>query len=251
MHPDIVLFLCGIPGRNLPGRTVFVPCENANQATIITSTHQFEDESDSDYESDPGLEAIDCDSAGDEMDNDTQHDSDAEDSDTFQPPDMASPSSQQTIPGTGRAIGDVSGYAELNKAMKDDLWSPFSSEDDFNLASWFVRGKIAKSQINDYFAKGLGSRGAGSFRSAYTLRKHLEVLDPFGEYLAWTEATVDDGKHETTCYYRNVVDCVRYLIRQVAYRLDMVYEPIREYNSSGERLYSEMHTADWWWETQV
>src|SRR5205807_3950990 len=117
---------------------------------------------------------------------------------------------------------------------KDHLWSPFSSEDDFNLASSFAWGKIAKSQINDYFAKGLGSKGARSFRSAYTLRKHLEVLDPVGEYLAWTEATVDDGKYETTCYYRNMVDCVRYLIRQVAYRSDMVYEPIGEYNSSRE-----------------
>src|SRR5205807_1195 len=101
---------------------------------------------------------------------------------------------------------------------------------------WFVRGKIAKSQINNYFAKGLGSGGARSFRSAYTLRKHLEVLDPFGEYLAWTEATVDDGKRATTFYYRNVVDCVHYLIRQVTYRLDIVYAPIHEYNSSRERF---------------
>ena len=44
---------------------------------------------------------------------------------------------------------------------------------------------------------------------------------------------------------------VRYLIRQVAYSSDIVYAPIREYDSSGERLYSEMHTADWWWDAQV
>ena len=47
------------------------------------------------------------------------------------------------------------------------------------------------------------------------------------------------------------IDCVRYLIRQVAYRSDMVYAPIREYDSSVERLYSEMHTADWGWDMQV
>jgi len=33
----------------------------------------------------------------------------------------------------------------------------------------------------------------------------------------------------------------------------MVYAPVKEWNSEEppERVYSEMHTADWWWETQV
>ena len=67
----------------------------------------------------------------------------------------------------------------------------------------------------------------------------------------WAEASIDDGRHATTFYYRNIIDCIRCLIRQVAYSSDMVYAPIREYDSSGERLYAEMHTADWWWDMQV
>jgi len=76
-----------------------------------------------------------------------------------------------------------------------------------------------------------------SFRSAYTLRQHLHILDLFREYLVWAEARIDHGQHATTFYYRNIIDCVRYLIHQVAYSSDMVYAPIREYDSSGERLY--------------
>jgi len=57
-------------------------------------------------------------------------------------------SGQETIPGAGRPLGEVAGYTELNKAMTDDPWSPFSSENDFNLASWFVRSMVAKSQID-------------------------------------------------------------------------------------------------------
>jgi len=90
-----------------------------------------------------------------------------------------------------------------------------------------------------------------SFRSAYTLQQHLDILDAFREYLVWAEASIDDGRHSTTFYYRNIIDTVRYVIRQVAYSSDMVYAPIREYDSSGEQLYSEMHTADWWWDMQV
>lgn len=240
IHLDIVLSLRAIADATSPGLPVFVPDENINQ-------------SDSDYESDHWLEVADCHSASsesdDDDDDDMQNDSDAED--VSHPPVRGRPSSQETIPGAGRALGDVINYTELNRAMTDDPWSPFSSEDDFNLASWLVRSKVAKSQIDAYFAEGLGGTEGRSFRSAYTLRKHLDVLDPFGGYLEWAEAVIDDGRHAATLYYRNIIDCVRYLIRQVAYKSDMVYAPIREYDSSGERLYSEMHTADWWWDTQV
>ena len=166
---------------------------NLNQPAISITNRPVDDQSDSDYESDPRQEIIDCNSASDETDDDMQHDSDAED--ILQPPDQGSPSSQNTIPGAGRILGNVIGYVEHNRAMTDDPWSPFSSESDFNLASWFVRSKVSKSQIDDYFRKDLGERDAGSFQSAFSLRKQLEVLDPFGEYLTWTEATMDDGKH--------------------------------------------------------
>jgi len=103
------------------------------------------------------------------------------------------PSGQETIPGASTPLGQVPGYTELNKAMTDDPWSPFSSENDFNLTSWFVRSKVAKSQIDAYFEKGLGGTDSRSFRSAYTLRQHLDILDPFREYLVWAEASIDDG----------------------------------------------------------
>ena len=29
-----------------------------------------------------------------------------------------------------------------------------------------------------------------------------------------------------------------------------MYGPIRQYNDKNKRVYTEMHTRDWWWETQ-
>ena len=78
--------------------------------------------------------------------------------------------------------------------MLEEPWSPFSSELDFNLASWFVQSKVAKTRIDDYFGKGLGGMERGSFRFAYSLEKQLETLDPFREYLSWTEATLESGE---------------------------------------------------------
>ena len=235
IQDDILLSLRAIVDPTLPGLWAFVPDENSEQR-------------DSDYKSDPMLEITDCYRASNDP-GDMQHDTDEED--FSKPPDRVRPSSQESMAGAGRAVRDVAGYTELNQSMKNDPWNPFSSEADFNLTSWLVRSKVSKSQIDAYLAEGLGDMDARSFRSAYTLQQHLDVLDPLGDYLTWTEAAIGDGRHTTTFYYRNALDCVRYLVRPVAYGSDMVYAPIRKYDSSGERLYSEMHTADWWWDTQV
>jgi len=236
MHLDIILSLRANADRTSPGPPAFVRDENISQ-------------SDSDYESDPRLEIADCRAASGDRDHDMQNDSDEEY--VSHPPVCGCLSSQETVSGAGRVLSDVAGYTELNRTMTDGPWNPFSSEDYFNLASWLVWSKVAKSEIDGYFADGMGGTDSKSFWSAYTMRQYLNVLDPFGEYLVWTEAVIDDGRHAATFYYWNIIDYVRSLIRQVAYTSDMVYTPIREYDSSGEELYSEMHMADWWWNTQV
>jgi len=96
-----------------------------------------------------------------------QNHSDAED--VSNPPVCGRPSSQETISGAGRALSDVAGYTEPNKAMTDDPWNPCSSEDDFNLASWLVQSKVAKWQIDAYFTEGLVETDSRSFQSAYTM----------------------------------------------------------------------------------
>ena len=88
--------------------------------------------------------------------------------------------------------------------MLEEPWSPFSSERDFNLASWFGQSKVAKMRIDDYFGKGLGSMERRSFRSAYSLETQLETLDPFREYLSWTEATLESREQSTTFYLSRI-----------------------------------------------
>jgi len=44
---------------------------------------------------------------------------------------------------------------------------------------------------------------------------------------------------------------VRYLLRQIAYRDDLVYAPGSEKDQSVQRIWAEMYTADWWWDVQV
>ena len=80
----------------------------------------------------------------------------------------------------------------------------------------------------------------------HTLENYLRILDPYSAYLQWFEEQVEDGCRNVPFFYRNVLNCVRYLLRQIAYRDDLVYAPRREYYHSGNRVYAEMHTADRW-----
>jgi len=77
------------------------------------------------------------------------------------------------------------------------------------------------------------------------LENHLPLLDPDSHYLQWFEGQVDDGQRTLPFLYRNVLGCVRYLLPQIAYGDDLVNVPRHEYDSTGQRIYSEMHTADW------
>jgi len=117
MHLDIVPSLCANADLTSPGPPAFVCDEKINQ-------------SNSDYKSDHKLEIADCSAASSEIDNDIQNNSEAED--VSHRPVCQHPLSQETISGAGRALSDVAGYTELNRAMTDDAWNPFLSEDDFN-----------------------------------------------------------------------------------------------------------------------
>ena len=210
---------------------------------LSTEADEVRERPDSDYESDPeptGREhdVLSC---------------DVYESDTEVLNNTASLSGgQQThFPSAGEAVGDVNGFQQEISNLCDNPWAPFPNGQGFRLASWLLESKVSKSRINEYFSCGLGNSESVVYGSMHTLEKHLRELDPYSPYLRWFEGQVEDGRRTLTFFYRNVLDCVRYLLRQIAYTDDFVYAPRREYDHTGQRVYAEMHTADWWWDIQV
>jgi len=57
----------------------------------------------------------------------------------------------------------------------------------------------------------------------HTLENLLRDLDPYRPYLQWLEGHVEDGEITLPFFYRNVLDCVRSLLRQIGYRDNLVY----------------------------
>ena len=54
-------------------------------------------------------------------------------------------------------------------------------------------------------------------------------------------------------YFRDIIPCIRSLYGDPEYARDLVFAPERHYTDHQRncRVYSEMHTGDWWWSVQV
>ena len=66
----------------------------------------------------------------------------------------------------------------------------------------------------------------------------------------------EDGKALTEnveLWLRNPLECIRELIGNPVFQAYLKYAPEKLFgkSDSSERIFGEMWTADWWWETQV
>jgi len=54
-------------------------------------------------------------------------------------------------------------------------------------------------------------------------------------------------------YFRDIIQCVRSLYGDPEFSSVLVFAPERHYLDADQtiRLYHDMHTSKWWWETQV
>lgn len=156
----------------------------------------------------------------------------------------------QLVPGQNNEPGEIDYY-------------PFKDKTDYAFALWLHRVHITKGNVDAYFkdprmAKMYHFLG---FKNATEWLGRLHQI-PYGiggaqTDLEWTsqmftvEAAYDEmTDREYVIQYRDVVDSLRFLLGHQPFRNDLVYAPVRHYNGDDKRVYSEMHTADWWWETQ-
>lgn len=144
--------------------------------------------------------------------------------------------------------------------LKEHPFSPFISEEAFNFAKWLVDCEVPVKAIDSLFN---GSKGPmpdlgsvkKSFSSAYQLQNLIDKMPDGLGWQSWNRnitdlAWSDDHPEPITFYSRNVCEIGKWLIRQPVFGTNMSYAPVRKY-VGGVRVYDEMNTGDWWWETQV
>jgi hypothetical protein len=129
-------------------------------------------------------------------------------------------------------------------------WSPFSSEREYRFAEWVVMNRITKTPFDTL----LKLDADQPVTSSHLLLKRIDIMTYDLGMQIWKTGTVSFKRSNpaglpvyTGLFYHDPIDYIKFLLRQLAYKDQLTYGLKKEYNEMGERIYSEIHTGDWWW----
>jgi len=121
--------------------------------------------------------------------------------------------------------------------------------------------------MNRYFNLGLGPQndsstsGEKTFTSAYSFRKLLTQMNAsaaggYGDPMEqWRDGMVDfcegNVRHPVAFHYRDLEPTIKSFFSEPWFQDKLVFLPEKKIRADGVRLYTEMHTGDWWWKMQV
>jgi hypothetical protein len=100
-----------------------------------------------------------------------------------------------------------------------------------------------------------------SFHNNYTLLQKIDSLPTGPDWICKqikVEGDLKDGdgklrQAKVELWYRDPVECIKEIIGNPAFKEFLAYAPERVFSDEKgqDRIYDEMWTSDWWWETQV
>jgi hypothetical protein len=140
-------------------------------------------------------------------------------------------------------------------------YEPFSNATEYALVHWFLQAKCSKGDINRF----LSDPRLLDIHKLVTFETFDEMIElvheiPYGiQNDGWTttEITITSdiqGVLDNTykLRFRDIQKSIEFLIGHRPFADSLAYAPIRYYNGdNNERIYNELHTADWWWDTQL
>jgi len=105
---------------------------------------------------------------------------------------------------------------------------------------------LTKGSIDEYLQRGLDDDRFTLFQTADELWSLFERVEHGFGPRSWSVFPCGSG----TLYSRNILHCIRLLLSHLPLADHMVFGPERLFDSTSRRVYNEIHTAEWWWDTQ-
>ncbi|KAH7917895.1 hypothetical protein BV22DRAFT_1025530 [Leucogyrophana mollusca] len=151
-------------------------------------------------------------------------------------------------------------YSNHQQNCQQHPFAPFEDEEEWSLAKWMMEN-LGQTRIDEYLKLPITrNRTQPSFHNSRAFLQKIDQL-PIGPEWNCKKVSVtgdkkgEDGEmmvEEVDLWLRDPVECIKELVGNPSFRNCMAYAPEQAYTDKAgqRRLFDDMWTADWWWDTQ-
>ncbi|KIJ58277.1 hypothetical protein HYDPIDRAFT_63703, partial [Hydnomerulius pinastri MD-312] len=158
----------------------------------------------------------------------------------------------QPITGLDGVQNQYTSYLNLFNDDGDNLYAPFTSRIDYEMARWAkLRGQGSTAFSDLLSIEGVRDLLGLSYKNSQELNKIIDAKIPALRPRFHRKEVIVGGE-ALDFYMRNVEECVHALFGDPDFAKDLVFLPERHYvdEDKTKRLYHDLHTGKWWWQTQ-
>ncbi|KAF8546867.1 hypothetical protein OG21DRAFT_1527549 [Imleria badia] len=135
---------------------------------------------------------------------------------------------------------------------QDNLYYPFASGTEWQLASWLLRSHLSMDSIDNFLSLRLIKQLPLSFRTAKELRLHAEMLPSGPHWKSHVLRTQVATKRKVMIIYHDPVECLQALLSHPLFASHISFVPQKVWSSSARmvRIYDEWMSGDHAWSLQ-
>ncbi|KAG1876909.1 hypothetical protein C8R48DRAFT_768476 [Suillus tomentosus] len=135
---------------------------------------------------------------------------------------------------------------------KTNLYFPFSSRRDWQVAAWLLRSGLSMGKIDSFLSLDMIKDLPLSFRSAKELRGRAEMLPSGPRWKSQIIPTSHPTKSPVILYWRDPLECIASIFNHPLFHNHMDFTPRKVYTTAERlcRIYTEWMTGNDAWDMQ-
>ncbi|KAI6027294.1 hypothetical protein PISMIDRAFT_8185 [Pisolithus microcarpus 441] len=162
------------------------------------------------------------------------------------------PGTSQCYPG-GRTFMDNFFSDEHSELCKDNLFYPFTSQQDWQVASWLLCSRLSMAAIDSFLSLDWIKELPLSFRTARELHLRAELLPSAPHWHSQVIRPQHPTKQSITLFYRDPIECIQSLLSHPLFESHVKFVPRKVWSTAAQlsHVYDEWLTGEHAWNLQA